>query len=106
MFTVTDGVLLKPLPYVGEQNVAYPDFLDLKRATRWLAMAGWLYSGGTNAAVFQVADRPCTAINLSASAAHSAPPSDRRRIRLTASVRRCQLAVSVSSCDWPFRVRR
>ncbi|HTP30628.1 MAG TPA: ABC transporter permease [Candidatus Acidoferrales bacterium] len=67
MFTVTDGVLLKPLPYAdpekllavhgrsaiwnaaafGEQNVAYLDFLDLKRATRSLAMAGWLYSGGT-----------------------------------------------------------
>src|SRR5262245_33626748 len=37
---------------------------------------------------------------------HLAPPSDILRIRLTASVNRCQLAASVSSCARPFRVRR
>ena len=67
MFTVVNGVLLKPLPYpqphelvvvhghsetwntkiLGEQNVAYPDFLDCKRDSRSLEMAGTLYDGGT-----------------------------------------------------------
>ena len=68
MFTVINGVLLKPLPYpepnrlvtlhghtdtwnteaFGEQNLAYFDFLDCQRESRSLAMAGWLYgSGGT-----------------------------------------------------------
>jgi predicted permease len=67
MFTVVNGVLLKPLPYpepkelvtvrgqtetwntkmFGEQNVAYPDFLDCKRDSRSLEMAGTLYDGGT-----------------------------------------------------------
>jgi len=62
MFTVTNGVLLKPLPYPepdrlvtleghtdanGDQNVAYFDFLDCARNSRTLApMAGWLFSGG------------------------------------------------------------
>ncbi len=68
MFTVIDGVLLKPLPYpepgrlfqVDEQTkgiidyrwgdrwaFAYPNFLDCKRASRSLALAAWRYSGGT-----------------------------------------------------------
>jgi predicted permease len=67
MFTVINGVLLKPLPYpqpdklvsvhghsdtwkteiYGEQNVAYPDFLDCQRGSRSLEMAGALYNGGT-----------------------------------------------------------
>ncbi len=68
MFTVINGVLLKPLPYpepnrlvtvhghtdtwnteaFGEQNLAYFDFIDCQRESRSLAMAGWLYSrGGT-----------------------------------------------------------
>jgi len=67
MFTVTNGVLLKPLAYPkpdrlvalhgqtqtwnvalnGEQNVAYPDFRDCQRESRSLSMAGWLFSGGT-----------------------------------------------------------
>jgi predicted permease len=67
MFTVVNGVLLKPLPYPepnrlvavhgdsetwntkirGEQNVAYPDFLDCQRDSRSLEMAGTLYDGGT-----------------------------------------------------------
>src|SRR6267143_955775 len=66
MFTVVNGVLLKPLPYpepdrlvavhghtdtwnaavYGEQNVAYPDFLDCQRSSRSLEMAGFVYSGG------------------------------------------------------------
>src|ERR1700680_4158382 len=60
MFTVINGVLLKPLPYpepdrlvtvhghtdtwnteaFGEQNLAYFDYLDCPRASRSLAMAG------------------------------------------------------------------
>ena len=67
MFTLINGVLLKPLPYpkpdqlvavhgqsdtwnaaiYGEQNVAYPDFLDFQRACRSLDLAAALYSGGT-----------------------------------------------------------
>ncbi len=67
MFTVVNGVLLKPLPYpepnnlvavhghsetwntraFGEQNIAYPDFLDFQRDSRSLEMAGTLYDGGT-----------------------------------------------------------
>src|SRR5258708_1879111 len=67
MFTVINGVLLKPLPYpqpdklvsvhghsdtwkteiYGEQTVAYPDFLDCQRGSRSLEMAGALYNGGT-----------------------------------------------------------
>ena len=66
MFTVVNGVLLKPLPYFepnrlvtvhghtemwdsniyGEQNVAYLDFLDCQRESRSLEMAGTLYNGG------------------------------------------------------------
>jgi predicted permease len=67
MFTLINGVLLKPLPYpqpdrlvavnghsdtwnseiFGEQNVAYPDFLDCQRDTRSLDMAAALFNGGT-----------------------------------------------------------
>src|SRR5579875_2339451 len=67
MFTVSEGVLLKPLPYpaperlvalhayaktwnaalYGEQNVAYPDFTDLQQQSRALDLAGWLYNAGT-----------------------------------------------------------
>jgi len=67
MFTLINGVLLKPLPYpqadklvavnghsdtwnaeiFGEQNVAYPDFLDLQRASHALDMAGALFNGAT-----------------------------------------------------------
>lgn len=67
MFTLINGVLLKPLPYrepdrlvavhghsstwnvalFGDQNVAYPDFLDLERQSRSVDIAGWVYNGGT-----------------------------------------------------------
>jgi predicted permease len=68
MFTLINGVLLKPLSYqdadrllamhgrtptwnvgaYGEQNVAYPDFLDCRRQSRSLEIAGWLSQvGGT-----------------------------------------------------------
>jgi predicted permease len=67
MFTVINGVLLKPLPYpepatlvavhghsdtwnaalYGQQNVAYFDFLDCQRASRSLQLAGSLYTAGT-----------------------------------------------------------
>jgi predicted permease len=67
MFTVVNGVLLKPLPYpepdrlvtvhghtetwnsqiYGEQNVPYPDFLDCQRQSRSLEIAGTLYNGAT-----------------------------------------------------------
>jgi predicted permease len=67
MFTLINGVLLKPLPYpepnkliaihgksdswnaaiYGEQNVAYPDFLDIQHASRSLDLAAALFNGGT-----------------------------------------------------------
>jgi len=67
MFTVVNGVLLKPLPYpdpdklvavhghtetwntkiYGEQNVAYPDFLDLQRDAHSLDLAGALFNNAT-----------------------------------------------------------
>src|SRR5260370_26121167 len=66
MFTVINGVLLKPLPYpepdrlvtLHEQTdfstqygnqwaFAYLNFLDCKRESRSLAMAAWRYSAGT-----------------------------------------------------------
>ncbi len=67
MFTVVNGVLLKPLPYAhpdrlvaihgqsvswnasafGDQNVAYPDFLDAQRDSRSLDLAGFVFNGGT-----------------------------------------------------------
>ncbi len=67
MFTVVNGVLLKPLPFpdpdrlvavngrsnnwnvvaFGEQKLAYPDFLDCRRESRSLDLAGWLFNGGT-----------------------------------------------------------
>jgi predicted permease len=67
MFTVCDGVLLKPLPFYqperlvrvhgyssswkvglfGDQNVAYPDFLDCQRESRTLAIGGSLYDFAT-----------------------------------------------------------
>ena len=63
MFTVINGVLLKPLSYpeperlvslrgqtekYGEQwGFSYPDFLDYQRDSRSLAIAAWNYGGGT-----------------------------------------------------------
>jgi predicted permease len=67
MFTVINGVILKPLPYAnaselvaihghsdnwkteifGEQNVAHLDFLDCQRQSRSLDIAGFVYESGT-----------------------------------------------------------
>ena len=64
MFTVINGVLLKPLSYPEPERlvtlhgqtekygdnwgVSYPDFLDCQRTSRALApMAAWSYGGGT-----------------------------------------------------------
>ena len=67
MFTVINGVLLKPLPYpepgrlvalhgdtaswnsvaFGDQNVAYPDLLDLQREGHFLDIGGWVFDGST-----------------------------------------------------------
>jgi predicted permease len=67
MFTVINGVLLKPLPYpepdrlvavhghsegwntavYGQQNLTYPDFVDCQRESGTLALAGFVFNGGT-----------------------------------------------------------
>ncbi len=66
MFTLVDGVLLKPLPYRAPDRLvalqeqteqatrwgnlwafAYPNFLDCRRESRSLALAAWRYGGGT-----------------------------------------------------------
>ncbi|HWF48338.1 MAG TPA: ABC transporter permease [Bryobacteraceae bacterium] len=67
MFTVLNGVLLKPLPFpepgrlvalhaqtetwnvalYGQQNLAYLDFLDCRRESRSIDLAGGIYNGGT-----------------------------------------------------------
>jgi len=65
MFTVVDGVLLKPLMYPDPDKLtflqektdqatrmgnlwsfAYPNFLDVQRSTSALDMAAWLFAGG------------------------------------------------------------
>jgi predicted permease len=67
MFTVLNGVLLRPLPFpdpgrlvavhgvsqtwnaalYGRQNLAYLDFLDIERESRSIDLAGGMYSGAT-----------------------------------------------------------
>jgi predicted permease len=63
MFTVVNGVLLKPLSYPGSDRLvalrehterfgdpwgfAYLSFLDCQRESHSLALAAWTYSGGT-----------------------------------------------------------
>jgi predicted permease len=66
MFTVIDGVLLKPLPYPEPDRLAalqektekatqygnlwafaYPNFLDCKHDSGSITMAAWRYAGGT-----------------------------------------------------------
>ncbi len=66
MFTVINGVMLKPLPFSQPSKLvalqektekatqygdlwafAYPNYLDCKRESRSLELAAWRYDGGT-----------------------------------------------------------
>lgn len=66
MFTLIDGVLLKPLPYPQPERLvtlqektdwstpygnlwafSYPNFLDVRRSVRSIDIAAWRYAGGT-----------------------------------------------------------
>ena len=63
MFTVINSVLLRPLSYPEPERLltlhgateklgefwgfSNPDLADVKRETRWLAVGGWTYGGGT-----------------------------------------------------------
>jgi predicted permease len=64
MFTVVNGVLLKPMPYpdpgrlaavsghlansrFSQQFLAYPDFQDCRRGARSLDLSGWVFNSGT-----------------------------------------------------------